>query len=172
MNRRPARRPVWTTIAMLAVATVLTACGSTPETLTRTGDEDSTGLEFTDMWVKAADEGMSAAFGTIVNTTDSDVTIVSGTSAASTIIELHETVEDETGTMVMRQKDGGFVIPAGGEYVLEPGANHLMLMDLQTPILAGDEVKFSLHLADGSSVEFSAPAKDYTGADEQYAPGH
>ena len=160
----------WTTVALLAAATFLAACGSTT-TQTQTGDDDTSGLEFTDMWVKSADEGMSAAFGTIVNTTDSDITIVSGTSAASTMVELHETVADETGTMVMREKDGGFVIPAGGEYVLAPGANHLMLMDLQTPILAGDEVKFSLDLDDGSSVEFTAPAKDYTGADEQYMPG-
>ncbi len=167
MNRR-----LWTTVAMLAAATFLTACGSsTPETQTQTGSKDAAGLEFTDMWVKSADEGMSAAFGTIVNTTDEDITIVSGTSAASTMIELHETVEDDSGTMVMREKEGGFVIPAGGEYRLEPGANHLMLMDLATPILAGDEVKFSLNLEGGSSVEFTAPAKDFTGADEQYMPG-
>lgn len=166
-------RRLWTTVAMLAAATFLTACGSsTPETVTETGDETVSGLEFTDMWVKSADEGMSAAFGTIVNTTEKDITIVSGTSSASTMIELHETVEDASGTMVMREKQGGFVIPAGSEYVLEPGANHLMLMDMITPILAGDEVKFSLNLEDGSSVEFTAPAKDFTGADEQYMPGH
>jgi len=169
MNRRPGFRRLRTSITLLAAAALLAACGSTPDP--QANDESTSGLEFTDMWVSSADADMSAAFGTIVNTSDEDIVIVSGTSAASTMVEMHETVEDDTGTMVMRPKEGGFVIPAGGEYVLEPGANHMMLMGLQTPILTGDEVTFSLNLADGSSARFTALAKEYGGDGEQYMPG-
>ncbi|MFC7639982.1 hypothetical protein ACFQX6_02210 [Streptosporangium lutulentum] len=37
-------------------------------------------LAITDPWVKATKRGMTAAFGTLVNNTDADVTVVSGTS--------------------------------------------------------------------------------------------
>lgn len=124
-----------------------------------------------DAWVKSAEEGMSAAFGVLTNEGDEDVTIVSATSEASSMLELHETVEDDAGQMVMQQKEGGFVIPAGGTFTLEPGANHIMLMDLTAPLAAGDEATFTLVFDDGSEYTFTAPAKDYTGADETYVGG-
>ena len=90
-----------------------------------------------DAWVKSADDGMSAAFGTLVNSGDDDVTVVSVTSDASPMLELHETVENESGEMVMREIEGGFVISAGSDLALEPGADHIMLMDLSAPLQAG-----------------------------------
>lgn len=121
--------------------------------------------------MKSADEGMSAAFGTLLNSGDDDVTVVSVTSEASDMIELHETVENEAGEMVMREKDGGFVIPAGGKLALEPGANHIMLMGLSGPLTAGSDVTFTLTFSDDSTYEFTAPVKDYSGANENYEGG-
>ncbi|MCE0507766.1 copper chaperone PCu(A)C [Microbacterium sp. KKR3/1] len=130
---------------------------------------DSVTIE--DAWVKSAEEGMSAGFGTLVNSGDDDVTVVSVTSEASPMIELHETVENEAGEMVMREKTGGFVIPAGGTLALEPGANHIMLMDLSAPLTAGNDVTFTVTFSDDSTYEFTAPVKDYSGANENYEDG-
>ena len=127
-------------------------------------------LVIEDPWVKAGDAGMTAAFGELVNTGDRDVTVLSATSSASPVMELHETVRNTTGEMVMREVAGGFVIAAGETYSLRPGADHLMLMDLVTPIRAGDEVEFSLVLDDGSDLTFSAMVKDFAGANENYVP--
>lgn len=121
-----------------------------------------------DAWVKAADDGMSAGFGVFVNDSDGDVTVVGAASEASLMIELHETVEDSSGQMIMQEKEAGFTIPAGSEYLLEPGANHLMLMDLPAPMTAGDTVEFSIEFEDETTLTFSAPVKDYTGANENY----
>lgn len=121
-----------------------------------------------DAWVKAADEGMSAGFGMLRNSGEQDVTVVSAQTEASSMVELHETVENDAGEMVMREREGGFVIPAGGTLTLEPGANHIMLMDLAKPLKAGDEVAFTLTFSDGSTVDFTAPVKDYSGANENY----
>lgn len=123
-----------------------------------------------DPWVKAADKGMTAAFGTLVNDSDTDVTLTGATTEVS-VLELHEmTMKD--GTMVMRQKQGGIVIRAKGTHVLEPGGDHLMLMDLRRPVRAGDEVTVTLAFADGRTQQFTAVAKPFTGAQESYAPGH
>ena len=119
-------------------------------------------------WVKAAESGMSAAFGELENTGSGDITVVSATTDAASALELHETVENEAGEMIMREKTGGFTIEAGGSLSLEPGGNHLMLMDLTRPILAGDDVTFTLTFSDDSTYEFTVPAKDYAGANENY----
>jgi copper(I)-binding protein len=111
---------------------------------------------------------MSAAFGELSNSSDQDITVVSAESDASSMLELHETVENDSGEMVMREIDGGFVIPAGGSLTLEPGANHIMLMDLTAPLMAGEEATFTLTFSDGSTFEFTAPVKDYSGASENY----
>lgn len=128
-------------------------------------------VTISDAWVKSAEEGMSAAFGELVNSGTEDVTVVSATTEASSMLELHETVENEAGAMVMRQIEGGFVLPAGGTLPLEPGGDHIMLMDLTAPLHAGEEVTFTLMFSDHSTYEFTAPVKDYSGANETYQDG-
>ncbi|GAB2476221.1 copper chaperone PCu(A)C [Xylanimonas ulmi] len=128
-------------------------------------------LTVTDPWVKAADDGMTAAFAVLENTGDADVTVVSASTPASPDVQLHETVEDASGQMAMRERDGGFVVPAGGSLELAPGGDHLMLMGLAAPIEAGDEVTLTLTLDDGSTLDVTAVAKDYSGAQENYQGG-
>ena len=159
---RPGTRPVAALLAVLALA----GC-------TSAGRADLTAAEavtVADAWVKAADEGMSAAFGTLTNTSDGDVTLVSATSPAATTVELHETVMSG-GTMVMREAEGGFVVPAGGTFVLEPGANHIMLLGLTGPVPAGSEVEVALTAEDGTEVTVVVAARTFAGAEETYAPG-
>jgi copper(I)-binding protein len=167
-------------LALLAVgALALTGCSSddAASAAADTAPAASSGSSATagdsvtvsDPWVKAADEGMSAAFGEITNNGSQEVTIVSATSDASTMLELHETVDDGTGAMTMQEKDGGFVIGAGETLDLEPGGNHLMFMDLVDPLEAGEEVTVTLRFSDDSTAEITAPVKDYAGANESYS---
>lgn len=155
-------------ILLVAAALGLAGCAST-EASTTTTEADS--VTISDAWVKAAESGMSAAFGELENTGDTDATIVSITSDASSMMELHEVVDDGNGSMVMQEKDGGFIVPAGGSLTLEPGGYHFMLMDLTAPLVAGDEATFTVTFADGSTMDFTAPVKDFTGADENYNDG-
>lgn len=155
---------------LTAAALALTGCATTTPTVEDVAAAaDAVTIE--NAWVKAADEGMSAAFGEFVNDSDADVTITAGTTAASDMLELHETTDDGTGQMVMREVEGGFTIPAHGSFTLEPGGNHLMLMGLTGPLQAGDEVTITVTFSDDSSYEFAAPVKDFTGANEEYDHG-
>ena len=121
-----------------------------------------------DAWVKAADSGMSAAFGTLENNGGTDVTVTAVSSPAASALELHETVEDATGQMVMQEKEAGFDILSGDSLRLEPGGDHFMLMGLVDPLLAGDQVTITITFSDDSDLEFIAPVKDYSGANETY----
>lgn len=158
--------------ALVAVSLLaLTGCAGTSAPAESESAPAGDSVTIEDAWVKSAEEGMSAAFGTLTNTGADDVTVVSAETAASSMVELHETVENEAGEMVMREIEGGFVIPAGGTLVLEPGASHIMLMDLASPLQAGAEVTVTLTFSDDSTYEFTAPVKDYSGANENYEDG-
>ncbi len=153
----------------VALLLALTACQSSGGTEASPAAQPATdsALTLVDPWVKAADSGMTAAFGTLVNASDRDVTLVSASSDVSAM-ELHEVAAGSDGAMVMRPKDGGFVVPAGGSLTLAPGAEHLMFMDLTAPLRPGDEVDLTVVSDDGASWTFTAPVRTFTGAQEDY----
>ena len=156
--------------AVLAVsAAALTGCGSSTPAADTSAADDAAALSMTGAWTKAAEAGgMTGAFGTLENSGDEDLTVVAASSSAASAVELHEVAMDDDGAMVMREIEGGFVVPAGSEYLLEPGASHLMLMGLTDGLLAGDTVTITLELADGSTLDVDAVAKDFAGANEGY----
>lgn len=165
-------------VALVSMAG-LAGCAGTPDTAAPPAPKAAQAaapgpvLSITDPWVKTikGGGGMSAAFGTLVNSGDTAVTVLKAATPAAPRVELHETVQ-EAGKMVMRPKEDGFTIPAKGTLTLEPGGNHIMLMDVKNPVKPGSEVRFTLTLKDGSVMEFTAVGKDFAGANEEYQPGH
>jgi periplasmic copper chaperone A len=154
--------------APAASATTATSASATTAT-SASAATPASALTVRDQWVKSAGRGeMTAAFGTLVNGTDHDLTVVSATSTVSPM-ELHE-MAMQGGKMVMRPKQGGFVIKAGATHDLSPGGDHLMLMKPSEAIQPGDEVSFTLTLDDAKTVTFTAVAKPFAGAGESYAP--
>jgi copper(I)-binding protein len=127
-------------------------------------------LTVKDGWAKAADTGMSAAFGMVTNPGTKPIRVVAATSPYATAIQLHEVV-DKDGAMVMQQKAGGFVIPAGGMLELKPGGNHLMFMGIRKPITPGTMVPLTLITADGGQLKTTVLAKVFSGANESYDGG-
>jgi periplasmic copper chaperone A len=173
----PRRRPVALTSLMAAATAMVlgvTGCGSSdPAPGARPSPAATAPVEtitVRDPWVKAAEKGMTAAFGTLVNGSSADITVVSASTPVSPM-ELHEMAMKD-GTMVMQPKAGGIVIKANSEHLLQPGGDHLMLMNVASPVKAGDELTFTLTFADGRTTRFSAVAKPFTGAGESYHPGH
>lgn len=119
-------------------------------------------------WAKAAKSGdMTSVFGTLDNGSGTDAHITQVSSTVSEAVELHETYL-ENGTTKMREIDGGFVVPAHDTFELEPGGSHIMLMDLNQDLLAGDTLTLELMLEDGSTYEVSAEIRDFAGANEDY----
>lgn len=161
--------------AVCAGALLLTGCGSS-DAGSATSDSQSSaaeaeagaGLTITDPWAKAKEEGMTGVFGIIENAGSEPVTIVSGASDAAEAVELHETVDDGSGQMVMQEAEGGFEIPAGGSLELKPGGSHIMLMGLTGALAAGDEVSIDLTTDSGDTLTVDALVKDYDGANENY----
>ena len=124
-------------------------------------------------WLKAADSGMTSAFGELRNDGDTAVTLT-GASADGIAgeVELHETAADpQTGASSMQAREEPLLIGPGETAALEPGGDHLMLMDLQCAPMAGTELSLELQFDDGSATTVELPVRDYAGAQEEYAPG-
>lgn len=126
-------------------------------------------VTLTDAWIKAANSGMTAIFGTLTNTSDHEITITAAVTDISMMVELHEVVEKD-GQMVMQPKEGGFVIPAGGTHELAPGGDHIMIMDLNRALTPGDSITATLATSDGATIPVTAQVRSFDGGGETYAP--
>ena len=147
-------------IVLTTALLTLAGCASTPA------------IEISDTWVKSSEMsmvgGMTAVYGTITNNSKQDVVLVGGQTDVTDRVEIHE-MAMSGGEMVMQQIEGGLVIPAGETVTLEPGGNHMMLMDLSKAVIAGEtiSVTFDLEGADDVTIE-GIMAKPAEGGDENY----
>lgn len=173
---RPARALGLSAAAVLLVGG-LAACGeesgsaTSGETTAAATTDAASSLVVGDPWVRATagteDTSMTAAFMTIDNTGDEDVTLVGATSEVAGKVEIHEMLMVD-GAMAMQAMDAGLVIEAGRGKVLEPGGYHVMLMDVQTELAPGDEVALTLEFSDGSTEELTVPVKEFTEEEGHY----
>lgn len=169
---REPRLPLKALIALPAVAALaLTACGDSDDdagsaTASATVSESATAsapageITVSDAWSRQPAEGQttSAVYATVSNGTDADVTIVGATASVSDKVELHEMIMGDDGTMTMKQKEGGFVVPAGGTFAFESGGPHIMMFDVD-PATYPDTVDVTIELDNGSTVAFSAEVR-------------
>ena len=120
-----------------------------------------------DGFVKAmpAGAGMTAIFGTLENHTDREINLIGfTTSLGAADYEIHEVVDGK-----MQEKKGGVTIKAGGEHVLEPGADHLMILNHDSAIEAGATVDITLKFSDGSKVVVrDVPVRAIAAGEEDY----
>lgn len=155
--------------AAVAAASVLLAGCSTDSDSNESGhSNDHAAIQVSEAWVKAADDGMTAAFAELKNGTEATLTITKVTSNASPDTQLHETVTDDQHNSMMQEVTAGFTLEPEQELLLEPGGNHIMLMDLSKPLKPGEEVTFTFHFSDGSAQNFKAIVKEFEGANESY----
>jgi hypothetical protein len=99
----------------------------------------------------------TGVFMVIQNKGEKDVRLVSASSPASKVVELH-TVVKEGEVMKMRPvKD--IEVKAKGETVLKPGSYHVMLIGLNQPLEEGVQVPVTLGFDDGSSKTLQAPVR-------------
>lgn len=157
-------------VGLAVVGLVVTGCGTDSGSAPPQQDSAAAAITVDAPWVKAADAGMTAMFGTLNNNSDSELLLTEATSPAAPRVELHE-MADSGGTMVMRRKQGGIAVPPHGSVTLEPGGDHIMLFDLPAPIRAGTEVPFTLTFGAAGDVQVTSQVRDFTGARESYDAG-
>ena len=76
---------------------------------------------------------------------------------------LHTVVDD--GGMARMRPIEFLDLPAGSRTQLAPQGTHLMLIDLQSPLVAGDEFTLTLVLASAGELEITVLVRPATAAD-------
>ncbi|OLT51913.1 hypothetical protein BJF89_05525 [Corynebacterium sp. CNJ-954] len=171
------------TAASLAsvLALSLTACGggsndgndsNDSDAATTTGQDtgqSSDAITFSDGYVGAKDTetSMTAVFGELTNSTDEDIHLTRVTGDLDGVYQFHETVDG-----IMKETDDGLVVPANGSVAMEPGGTHIMIMENNDEIAAGDALTLTLTGEDGTTYEISdIPVRVQQSAHEDYGTG-
>ncbi len=100
----------------------------------------------------------AAFYMTIVGDSSDDV-LVSASSDACGMVQLHETVMSD-GTMSMQHLPDGIAVPAGSKVMLEPGGLHLMCMSKQVDLDAGEVVEIDLVFETTDPMTVNAEIRD------------
>ncbi|MCB9009530.1 MAG: copper chaperone PCu(A)C [Ardenticatenaceae bacterium] len=120
-------------------------------------------ITVTDPWGRTspavAENG--AFYMMLTNNSDSDDALLSATSDACGMIELHEMYDKGDGVMGMRPVEGGTIpLPAGGNAELKPGGLHVMCMGKQVDFEAGTEIPLTLTFENAGDMEITAVIRD------------
>jgi len=120
-------------------------------------------IEIVDPWVRAVPPASpaTAAFMVIVNKGAKPITLVAATSPISREVKPMITTKTADGLMGMEFVES-FPVAAGKKRILEPGADHIMLMKLKEVPKAGTSVRMTLTFESGGKREemsFLAPVR-------------
>lgn len=141
-------------LSLLALALIGAGCAGSAASEIEVGDAFS--------FTPAVDT--TAAYFTITNNGDADDVLLSASAGGFGSVELHDTVMAD-GSAQMEEQAEGIPIPAGGSVTLEPGGLHVMLLEAEDTIVAGDELEITLEFADAGEVVIVSTVRD-RGADD------
>ncbi len=109
-------------------------------------------------WVRTAVQGQKGTGGFMKLTADQDLQLVSLTSPAAGLAEVHE-MKMEGDVMKMRALPAGIALPAGKTIELKPGGLHVMLMDLKQALPIDSTVPMTLVFKDKAGKEVKMELK-------------
>ncbi len=112
-------------------------------------------ISLSDAMARVTPRSVGAAFMTITNKAEQDRLVISATADGAGKVELHTHINDN-GVMRMRQVEN-FSVPAGGEHILKPGGDHVMLFDVSDEVTQRGHISVTLQFDDGTSSTVDAP---------------
>lgn len=117
------------------------------------------GISITEAWARPGREnGVSAIYFIAANGSAETDTLLSISSPAADLVELHETYELEGDMMGMRKAETP-LFPGRSTTALRPGGLHAMLMELNRPLEEGDEIELSMVFSLAGEITISAPVR-------------
>jgi periplasmic copper chaperone A len=135
-------------LAVTLAATALAASWATTAVATT--------IEVDKAWCRATPPGVTvgAAYMSIDNRGRRSDRLLSVSSSRAARVEVHATVHEQD-TVKMRRVDP-LHLAAGERLALEPGGMHMMLMGLDAPLKAGEEVPLTLQFELAGEVRVTA----------------
>ena len=135
--------------------------------------ENSTGtLSVHGAWVREAPPNAVSLAGymEIVNSGSEERSVVSAESPTFQAIELHRSIVLQGIARMVPQES--IPIPAGGNLALKPGDYHMMLMNPNKALKAGDKVSATLTFDNGERLVVTLEVKKGEGVDPEHQHHH
>lgn len=112
-------------------------------------------------WARAAVQGEnSAVYLLLRNQTAADDELLSASTDAAGIVELHESKMVEGTDMMEMVPQDSIPLPAGGKAELKPGGLHIMLIGLTRDLNIGDEISLTLTFKSGLTLTLTVPVEE------------
>jgi copper(I)-binding protein len=134
-------------IATFVVAAILTACSAA-----------AAGPTISGAWARPGAEGATTAAYLVITGGGTDDVLLSASSPAGHMTEIHETSMGTGGMMDMHRIDS-LAVPAGSAVTLEPGGYHIMIMRLTEAIEVGDTIDLELVFERAGTVAVKAEVR-------------
>ncbi|MBU2401856.1 MAG: copper chaperone PCu(A)C [Alphaproteobacteria bacterium] len=145
-----------TYLSLAAVALALAACNPPQEAKTAPESPTATAaVTAANAWCRPSPNGAKAGGCYVTLTATTDDRLTGGSSPRAGELQVHE-MKTENGMMKMGQLTEGLPLPAGQAVGLAPGGNHLMLIGLTAPLIAGETVPLTLKFASAPEVTVQA----------------
>ena len=143
-------------IVPLIVVFALAACSAPPE---KAAPSAATQVEVTDIWCRATPNGARAGgcYATLTARGGDDRLVSVSTDRAETA-QIHEMTMGG-GMMKMGELPGGLPLPADQPQSLGLGGNHIMLMGLSRPLVAGETAPLTLTFEHAPAMEVRAEVR-------------
>lgn len=137
------------TCLIVPLFAILCACNNQANTENKiTNTQQTQEVKVTEAWARASVPGQTVGAAYMTLTSPQDSTLVNVQTPAADHSEIHSMTMDN-GVMKMRMLEE-LALKAGEPEKLTPGGFHLMLIDLQKPLKAGENVELRLCFKDTS----------------------
>jgi periplasmic copper chaperone A len=118
-----------------------------------------TGLQVSDAWARPSQAGAnSAVYFVVENGQAQDDMLLSAESDAAQVVELHQSLVDDAGHMMMQHQEH-IAIPAGQSVEFAPGGLHIMLIGLTDDLQPGESITLQLNFQSAGTVQVEAPVR-------------
>ena len=104
-------------------------------------------VSVTDAWIRATHPGQQTGAVYMIIKSDMPAKLIKVETPAAKQAEIHS-MEMKDGIMVMREMES-LALPEKQEVALAPGGNHIMLMNLERPFIAGEKIPLKLSFRRG-----------------------
>jgi copper(I)-binding protein len=149
-------------VLLLALAAILPALGCGGTSVAEAAEAPirvammADSVVATDAWVRAGIDP-TAAYTTLVNNGETEATLTDVLSSDARTAMIHRSTE-RAGLQIM-EHIAESSIPPGGTLTLAPGGLHIMLQQLEQPLIEGETVSVYLEFSDGSHLPVTAAAR-------------
>jgi len=126
---------------LIFVVIMIAACGAASESKTSSEPQ----IKVMEPWSRPspAMAGNGVVYMMLMNEGGADDALLSVETDTAEVAELHETKME--GDVMKMSPVAKVEIPAGGSAALEPGGLHVMLINLQQELVAGEKIKLTLN---------------------------